>query len=309
MNKKGALEISFSWMFAIIVGIFILFLAIFAVTKILKTEETISDTKISKEIEAILSPLETGFESMVSTSFTLPTESRIYNGCSDEEPFGKQIISLSQKSFNKWSDGGLESSFENKYIFSSFPIEGKKFYVFSKPIEMPFKVADLTYIISSEINYCFKGVDEYGEIKDELEQVAADNLYTILEDCPENSMNVCFGNNDDCDISVDMSNGKTEKEGDILFFHRNDALMYASIFSSSEVYDCQLTRIAFRIKSLAQLYLGKASFISKHGCYSNVGLESLASISSGVDSSSFGYIVSLSEDSKLKNDRSGCKLW
>ena len=39
MNKKGFLQISFQWIFAIVVGIVILFLAIYGVSKLIGTGE------------------------------------------------------------------------------------------------------------------------------------------------------------------------------------------------------------------------------------------------------------------------------
>src|SRR3990167_8873867 len=100
--KKRGLEFSFAWLFAIIVGAFILFLAIFASVKIIKTSETELDAKTGKEFGFLLNPLETGVESASSSSITMPVESRIKNGCSLQGNFGRQTIQLSQKSFNKW---------------------------------------------------------------------------------------------------------------------------------------------------------------------------------------------------------------
>ncbi len=45
---------SFAWLFAIIVGMVILFFAIFAVTKIMKTEEGILDVRTSKEFQIFI---------------------------------------------------------------------------------------------------------------------------------------------------------------------------------------------------------------------------------------------------------------
>src|SRR3989339_493074 len=67
-SGRGYLEISFSWFFAVLVGIMILSLAIFAVTKIIKVGQTAQDVKVGKEIGILLNPLETSFEVGKTTS-------------------------------------------------------------------------------------------------------------------------------------------------------------------------------------------------------------------------------------------------
>ncbi|MBU2503632.1 MAG: hypothetical protein KJ879_01075, partial [Nanoarchaeota archaeon] len=142
-NKKG-FEISFSWFFAIVVGGFILFLAIYGATKVINTGGEANSAKTGKEIGALLNPLETGFESGQTTLLSMPVETRIYNECEDiTGNFGRQIIKVSQKSFGDWSLTDINPSFQNKYIFSGEIVEGKNFIIFSKPFELPFKVADL----------------------------------------------------------------------------------------------------------------------------------------------------------------------
>ena len=121
---------SFAWLFAIIVGAFILFLAIYAATKIVNTEQTSLDAQAAKEIGVLLNPLETGFETGKTTSLRLPSETRIYNRCNNNGVFGRQIIQISQKSFNEWSDTDVNVGFSNKHIFSEDYVEVKKFFIF-----------------------------------------------------------------------------------------------------------------------------------------------------------------------------------
>ena len=61
MNKKG-FEFSFSWMFSIIVGSVIIFLAIYAATNILKTSTIEEETKIASQFGSLLNPVETNLE-------------------------------------------------------------------------------------------------------------------------------------------------------------------------------------------------------------------------------------------------------
>ena len=148
-NKRG-FQISFAWLFAIIAGGFILFLAIYGVTKIMDTGGDITSAKTGTEIRVLLNPLETGFESGRTVLLTMSVETRIHNRYSTSGNFGAQIIQLSQKNFGKWSQPEEDISFPNKYIFSDNIVEGKDFFIFSKPFEFPFKVADVIYLTSSE---------------------------------------------------------------------------------------------------------------------------------------------------------------
>ncbi len=306
MKNKGALQISFAWLFAIIVGAFILFIAIYATTKFISTEETTLDAKAGKEIGILLNPLETGFGTTAKvTFFTMPVETRIYNKCNNSGNFGKQIIQVSQKSFNKWTETNIDVGFANKYIFSEKEIEGKKFYVFSKPFEFPFKVANLIYIIPSTKKYCF--IDPPREIEDEIEELNQEN-FLLKEDCSEDDIKICF-NLGTCDINVWENAGYVEKNGTKVYFE-GDALMYAGIFSDSDVYECQLKRLMQRVENLALLYRNKAMFISRTGCNSNLNLVSLISAAKNLKSSSgLASFSSLVENIKEENDYANCKLW
>ena len=116
-KKNGALEISFGWLFAIIAGIVIIFLAIYISSKIINTEQETKSAETGKEIGILLNPLETSFESAQTTSITIPVETRINNKCELTGTFGRQVIQLDQKSFNEWTKTDIDVFFYNKYIF------------------------------------------------------------------------------------------------------------------------------------------------------------------------------------------------
>ncbi len=308
MKNKGALQISFAWLFAIIVGAVILFLAIFSTTKLIKTEQITQDAKTGKEIGVLLNPLETGFETGKTTSLTLPVETRAYNKCSNDGIFGRQIIQISQKSFNKWTKTDIDIGFSNKYIFSEEYVEGKKFYIFSKPFEFPFKISDLIYVTSSIKEYCFINPPE--EIKDEISKLKQDNF--LLENCSnsEKIVKVCFTNSPNCDINVNYPMKYVEKKQGKMYFEE-DALMYAAIFADKEIYECQLKRLMKRAGHLALLYNDKANFISQIECHSNLNLIGLSNSVDDIENSanlkSINYLV---EEIKEKNEENVlCKLW
>ena len=61
--KKAIFGMSFNWIFALIVGGFILFLAIYGAGKFIKTSETTLYTETASKLTALLDPLETGLAS------------------------------------------------------------------------------------------------------------------------------------------------------------------------------------------------------------------------------------------------------
>ena len=302
-SKKG-LEAQFAWLFAIIVGIFILVLTFFIVARITQTEQVALDASTAKEIGVLLNPLETGFETAKTTSIILPSETRIYNKCNNEEYFGRQIIKLSQKSFNKWTDTNLDVGFSNKYIFSDEFEEGKKFFIFSKPFEFPFKISDLIYLSSSDKKYCFD--DAPKEISEELENLNQENIF--MEECPENSIKVCFTETG-CDVDVLYEQKYAIKNSERLDFE-TDSLMYAAIFSDSEVYECQVKRLMQRGEQLALLYKDKAEITAGKGCGGNLisDLTFLNGMFDEVkDSGDLRFVEGSVNDMQSKNKL--CRLW
>ena len=309
-NKKAFLQISFPWLFAIIVGISILFLAIYGVTKLIGTEETILGARTSKEIGVLLNPLETSFGSK-STSISFPVETRIYNGCDLIGEFGNQLISISQKSRGKWTQTEFEQvRFLNKYIFSNSSVEGSQILIFSKEFEFPFKVASLIYMTSARDKYCF--IDAPDDIKGEIDFLEQANLLT--ENCSEINrvIKICFNERSDCNIKVNLGRGVIEKKEGTVHFE-GDALMYAGIFADKNTYECHLKRLMKRLSVLALLYRDKADLISGTGCQTNLN-QDLLSLSNQAqnlkDSSGLFSIKSLIVDEiSRKNQNSLCRLF
>ena len=308
-NKLGALEISFGWLFAILAGIVIIFIAIYFSSKLINVQQESISAETGKEIGSLLSPLETGFESSQITSITIPTETRINNICDTFGTFGEQSIQLDQKSFGKWVETDTKVSFYNKYIFSEKEITGKKFYIFSKPLSFPFKVADLMYIIPSDDKYCF--VNAPSEIKTEISELNQSNL--ILEDCVEEDIQVCFGATN-CDINVDMNSNYVKKNNTKTYFVKDSSeLMYAAIFSDKTIYECQVKRLMLRLTKLSLLYQEKESLTREKGCdEENIigSLEMLSETAKDLDESGKLEIAKIEADNlEEENDARGCLLW
>lgn len=304
-GKRGDLNISFGWLFAIIVGAAILVLTIFGVAKVIKTGQQEQTTIGSAELGVLLNPLETGFESAVSTFISTRIDTRIYNSCFSAGNFGEQRISLSEFSFNEWTIPSSEASFENKYIFSRKVSEGKKFYLFSKPFEFPFKISDVIYMTSEKEKYCFEDAPE--EIEEEIIQIKQENLAVGCDEKPD-YIKVCFEKSN-CDINVDYDLKYAEKGGSKVYFE-GDSLMYSAIFSDKEIYECQVQRLMKRMRSLAELYEEKSLLMKERGCDSGLGedLDSLGKIELK-SSSELSDINDFAEEIQNKNKYSECRLW
>jgi hypothetical protein len=310
MKKKAALEISFGWLFALIAGAVILFLAIYFSVRLMGTEKEAVSAETGKQIGILLNPLETSFESAQTTSISIPAETRIHNSCDEVGSFGRQRIQLDQKNFGKWSETDVSVSFNNKYIFSEEEIEGKKFYIFSKPFEFPFKVADLFYMTSANQEYCF--ISAPGDVKEELASLNQSNL--LVEECNGDEIQVCFGAGR-CDINIDYNAEVVEKEGESLYFGGTDdarALMYAAIFSNKETYECQLQRLMMRIEEISLLYKDKETIIQTKGCEDNLGMDlaEFKNLASDLENSQdLEPLEMKSVIIQRKNDVRSCPLW
>jgi hypothetical protein len=221
-------------------------------------------------------------------------------------------------------------NFQNKYIFSESPADGKKFYLFSKPFEFPFKVADLMYLTSTTDKYCFINapIDIQAEIKDlkGTTESPDENLFIKTSEdnsCPEGSINICFGTrSNSCKIFVYRSSNSNyvEKDGKLMYFfpsNEGDALMYAAIFSEPDYYECEVGRLMNRTEELYDIYKDKSIFISqKAGCTQelNGDLISLVNMINHFESSkdlSTIYILAekINTENKYMSGSGECKLW
>lgn len=310
-RKRGFLEISFAWLFAIIAGVVILSLAIFFATKIINVGQYATSSQTQSQIGALLNPLETSFQASQVTSMTLQTQTRIYNECDQMNGiFGKQGISLSQLSLGRWSAKTQAITFQNKYIFSTGVVQGQQFFLFSKSFDFPFKISDLIYMTPSTTVYCFVNAPQ--NIQDELSNLNENNI--VLKNdtlsCPGTSIKVCFSGSN-CDVNVDYARGTVTKNSSSMAFY-SDALMYGAIFSDKNVYECQLKRLMEREAQLSSLYIDKANIISQLGCNSNLGsdLLQLNSLTNSFNSSSqINNIATLANQVQQENSVSVCKLW
>lgn len=319
-NKKG-FEFSFNWIFAIIIGAAIIFLAIYGTTQLIKQERRVSDTEAGKQLGIILNPLETGIESGKISKITFPLETRVFSKClssgasTGERAFGVQEISIATKSGigAEWDKPGVESTFYNKYIFSSSTVEGKELIVFSKPFYFPFEVADVLFIIPKKEEYCF--VNAPSDIDDEIKKLKPVNINVSanLKDCKKGTTRVCFESSG-CDIDVNLGAKSVKKNGQRIYYEEDEenALLYGAIFADNGIYECQIKRLMKRASELASLYEAKSTSLSPRGCRS--GLEQEMSIYANITrnlnkTDELTGIKILSDEIRRRNDALLCKLF
>lgn len=317
MGKKG-LEFGFVWIFALLVGGMIVFLAIFATTRLISTERNIQDTEAGKALGILLTPFETGLESGKVTTIKFPAETKLFNQCKNIGTFGVQEISsasnleLGGKSFEE--QGIVASKFYNKYVFSNKIEQSKELMVFAKPFEFPFKVADLIYLWKD--NYCF--VNPPGEIEEEIDAFARAgrldiNISSSASECLEDDIVVCFEGSG-CDIDVSLSGKSVRKNKKTVYYDDSfgSSLIYAAIFAEPEIYECQIKRLMKRASELALLEAAKSNYLEPKGCGSGLvsGLMLFADKTRNIqESGQLNQLAVLAKQLENENEQLVCKLF
>lgn len=279
MLKRGY-EFSFVWIFTLIVGAVIIFLAIYAAFQLAESSQSGRNAASAKKIGILLTPFETNLESGKSGPIGVREETTIFNDCSlpsSANPFGSQKISVSVKSdlANQATSPGVQSTFHNKYLFSKNETLGEKeFSTLSKPLNYPFKIADVVMVWSDQEHYCFVGANS--DIKDEINDLSLKiQIVDNKDECTDTAgTTVCFTGNK-CDINVKEGLKTVEKEGEVLYYDDSfgtdkNALLFAAIFSNPDEYRCQIRRLAAKAENLAELYLTKSINLGSPGGCPNI---------------------------------------
>lgn len=306
-DKRGFLDISFSWIFAFIVGAIILTGAIYGVNKFSSLKDTQNSAELGTALKNLLTPLETGVESTKSIQITLPVESRITHKCDTFEKFGTETFSVEEKVKNKWTNSGVSVSFSDKYIFLPALTQGQTFNIFSKSFDFPFKISNLIYFSNAKTKYCFINFQKNTET--ELKNTNQDNFE--FNTCSSDSIKICYGNvgNTVCDVKVDPNQNSVTKEGKTVYFE-GDALMYAAIFSDQTTYECEVQRLIKRATELKDIYISKSGSLAARGCSSSVDFSGFSADLSNYKNSEDLYTFSKDiSDMNRYNIYSECRLW
>jgi len=267
-KSKKAQAPEFNWIFVIIVGAVILFLAVMFSGKLIKTSTYQQSAELLPAFDVLLNP----FSSVGNLVKTIRLQSEVIAeiNCSqdNENPLGSEKVRTKIKgAFGRWSEfTDFPYAFYDKYVFAD-QLEGKTFYVFSKPFEMPFKIDEMIYMTYD--NYCF--VNAPSDIEQEI---AAIELETLKIECSGNEKRVCFGSTTGCEVTVkgddlDYNTGyveKIENNARKRLYFATRSLMYGAIFASSSNYNCNFARLMERLKQLTSIYKRKADTLTIKGC-------------------------------------------
>ena len=324
LKCKRSFELPFSWLFAIIAGVIILLLAIYATSRLISVGTYATQSEAGKQIAILLNPVVNGITSAYATKIDLKRETRLTFGCYTENSksyFGKQVISFAEESGlgKKWQESGANISIYNKFIFSDKLEQGKKIYIFSKPFYTGFRVDDLIFL--SMENYCFVAAPE--KIKNEVIGLNMKNINisSSLESCQKNSAKVCFDFQEDaCNVSVygtcgdfdcedQYEAGYVIKNGKQMNYFKS--LIYAAIFSSPENYECNINRLGKKIGELAAIYKDKADMVRLKGCDSVIGvyLDQLISSSDKLNSAKLENVYNKAKLMDEQNCDANCKIY
>jgi len=324
-DRRG-FAFSFPWLFAIIVGAAIIFLAIYGSTKILRTGEFEQNTETAKKLTTLFEPLSSGTADGSSGRIKLTSPVRIYEDCFTDGNFGRQRFSTSEEttfSEGDFSNAGVGISVSNKYVFAQTPIEGKEFYYFTKKFSMPYDVADILMISSEE--YCFVKPPTF--VKEDIENLKLDEitLTESINECAQKNPRlskeniVCFGNlGSECSIKVtdtsiqrDYTTGYIEREGttDKNYYIQN--LIYAAIIADNQNYECNTKRLSMRTSTLTAVYTEKSKLLSLRGIC-NSGLDSgLLRLNAYITQyyRSSASLAGMQAIAKTINQGGVCELW
>ena len=323
-SKKAEFDLPFGVIFSIIAGAVIIFIAIFAAVSFANIGKHTQYSEAAQRISSILDPVVNGIASGYSQRVDFKRDTRIYLTCNERtslSSFGRQGISFAEESgiVKKWQKPGAEIQRYNKYIFGENMSEGRTLYILSKPFYAGFSVDDI--VLLGFEKYCFIAAPE--RIQEELEVSFGNiNFSSRIDLCPKNTKTVCFGSSfNGCNISVlgkcdnnycedDYSMGSVAKNGKTMYYFGN--LIYAAIFSTPDIYECNIRRLGFKTSQLAEVYSGKIEAVKIKDCNSllDLPLGEIKTIIGGLNSSQ--KFIELYEKSKAMDEiacEEDCKIY
>lgn len=325
-QKRGAFEMSFGMLFAIIAGAVIIFLAIYATTKFVQTTKQVAYTEAAVSLSNLMNPIVNGITSAFATSIDFRKDTRIYLNCSTETGkspyFGAETIGFSEQSglVAKWTEPEIGITRNNKYIFSEAIEQGKKLTIFAVPFYLGYRVDDL--IMTSMGDYCFVSAPSF--IGEEIGSLGIENINITarIDQCKPNSIKVCFGFlSGACDIAVEgdcnedycksqYDTGRIVKSGKTIYYAKN--LIYAGIFASPEIYECNIKRLGRKAAELGEVYKEKIGIVELKECNTAIGpyIDGIAAIAGNLSMSQLAniyYQASLMDEQNCNNMQ--CRIY
>lgn len=304
-------QFNFVWLFAIVAGSAILFLAVYGAVRSGDASDTLRDTSTARSISILTDPLQAGFADGSFGTLSFRDETRIRVSCLSGG-LGTSSIEVQTRSGpnGEWSRGGVPTSTPNKYIFSGDVVSSSEFTVFSKPFSFPYEISDLIFLIPEE--YCFISPPSY--VGDELSRLSMP-FVSVGSSCNNSdAVHVCFGGGSVCDMVVSCSDsrcssGSVDRGGVQLSFV--GSLLYGAIFSSEDNYRCNVDRLTTRGSLIAREFMDKVDLLNARDCTSGVKADLFlwSNLLSNVSVSSLSGLVSAAETLDQRNSQTRCRVW
>lgn len=311
MNKEKKAQFQFAWIFAVIIGALILFLAFYFVGTILLRQRYEQETVQAQSLDILLNPF-AYLGSLGATTYnplSLQEESDIIIGC---EKFSLGKLGYNEITLIEKGEVGIPRTTYDKYIFAPQPLKAKYLDALSKPFEMPWRVADIIILWPSSQEYCFDGAPS--SVETEIKRLNISSIKIKTEECAEKSIRVCFDGGTGCDIKVDRASKTVKNMGKgLTVSYTGSSLMYAAIFSDPVLYECNLQRLASRLYIETEVYQKKALALNQRGCDVTYNLASLKKASKDVfndpRSAQLSTLETAASSIKNQNSWSKCALF
>ena len=337
-NKKAEIP-AFGWIFAMIIGAVILFIAIFVVVRVTSTQKYKTNTELAAKLDSVLNPFASvgSIGAIFTDTITLPSKTQINLVCepsflADDDSTNdlgaiSLIISSEDELLNsivKEAEAGQHKSY-NKYIFGNSSMVGKELAIMSRPLELPFRVDDVIYITTKK--YCFENTpdvikqDISLEINEQRNPIFDNTKFYDIDKpetkCSTDEIRVCFGScsmksgnilvkdnsNGNYDIGTVTIQGQSQNQGKPFV---TLPLMYAAIFSDDMNYYCNLKRLMSKTAILADIYVKKSDILSgQRSCAVQSVRTNLLTLKSQAEKIASNTGVDCSE--KLKSKVYNCK--
>jgi hypothetical protein len=252
-NKKGGIE--FGWIFAIIVGAVVLFLAFYFVSTTLLSDRMKSNTIAAQNFDVLMNPLSYlgSLDAVTSMPLNLSEKSELLIECDNGTDTGSNLgwNSITVVTERQKEGERLPRTAYDKYIYADISdTEVKNLHSLTISLKMPWRVADLTMLWPADKTYCF--INTSKKIQEIQKRIVDANLNisSIIFTNDSSGLDcdaiVCYGTcNGDIRITDSAVNGLP---------YSGDDLMLAAIFSNSDLYKCNAVRLAKRLSMQTQIY-------------------------------------------------------
>lgn len=308
-------EFNFVLLFAIFAGVAILILAIYGASQFASTGRFQTSTLVAKQLDILTDPFQAGFASAQKNEISFNQNITIKSSCENFTEFGSNDLSVLIDMDLGQEKYGTPIKINDKYIFSSEYISGRKIYSLSKSFSFPFKVSDYLIFFSEEDHFCLEDSPDW--FKQQLQNLEIPVLK--FRECKNNEYytQVCFSdpacdiyvsggcNGPDCENEYDI--GAVSKEGIILYYQKD--LLLPAIFSNPSIYNCNVNRLLQKASFLTDIYSEKALILNQKDCI-NYLQSDLDSFKQQIDSNAdIRSLHSIQYNLLIKNREGSCRVW